>query len=100
MSGTAEEVGHRVVNCLWYKYIESEAPVTCANWFATNSPVQTNLKKWLDGQTASVALAMQSLFICDCLSVCWLQQALAQTHDKLFEEADGRGQVAKVGGAC
>ena len=32
--------------------------------------VQTNLKQWLDGQTASVALAMQRLFICDFLSVC------------------------------
>ena len=28
------------------------------------------------------------------------QQALAQTHGKRFEEAGGRGQVAKVGGAC
>ena len=27
--------------------------------------VQTNLKQWLDGQTASVALAMHRLFICD-----------------------------------
>ena len=34
--------------------------------------VQTNLKQWLDGQTASVALAMQGLFIWDFLSVCGL----------------------------
>ena len=45
---------------------------------------QTNLKQWLDGQTASVALAMQRLFIYDFLSVCGLQQALAQTHGKRF----------------
>ena len=61
---------------------------------------QTNLKQWLDGQTASVALAMQRLFIYDFLSVCGLQQALAQTHGKRFEEAGGRGQVANMGGAC
>ena len=34
--------------------------------------VQTNLKQWLDGQTASIALAMQRLFIYDFLSVCGL----------------------------
>ena len=82
-----------------------KAPVTRANLVCQTTPqtrqfVQTNLKQWLDGQTASVALAMQSLFIFDCLSVCGLQQALAQTHGKRFEEACGRGQVAKEGGAC
>ena len=63
--------------------------------------VQTNLKQWLDGQTANVALAMQRLFICDFLSVCGLPAgSIAQTHGKRFEEAGGRGQVAKLGGAC
>ena len=56
--------------------------------------VQTNLKQWLDGQTASVALLCS-----DCLSATYqfagFQQALAQTHGKRFEEAGGRGQVAK-----
>ena len=64
--------------------------------------VQTNLKQWLDRQTASVALAR----LCsDCLSATFyqfavFQQALAQTHGKWFEEAGGQGQVAKMGGAC
>ena len=62
--------------------------------------VQTNLKQWLDGQTASVALAMQRLFSATFYQFAGFQQALAQTHGKRFEEAGGRGQVAKMGGAC
>ena len=61
---------------------------------------QTNLKQWLDGQTASVALAMQRLFSATFYQFAGFQQALAQTHGKRFEEAGGRGQVAKMGGAC
>ena len=66
--------------------------------------VQTNLKQWLDGQTASVALAMQRLLSVMLSATFYqfagFQQALAQTHGKRFEEAGGRGQVAKMGGAC
>ena len=46
--------------------------------------------RWLCGHCLSVAVYQFAGF----------QQAFAQTHGKRFEEAGGRGQVTKMGGAC